>query len=99
MRFAYTDGLRRYMEASGKKIIIVEVIQCDGDFEVTELHVHFTDERQAKLFQERRKFRRVETELGAVLLPNYRLQYQDTVTFGLKKVLFWHVVTQTGISL
>lgn len=99
MQFAYTDELRRYMEETGKRIIVVEVAQSDGDFEVTELHVHFTDERQAELFQSRKKFRRLETELGAVLLPNYRLQYQDTVTFGLKKVLFWKTVSQTGISL
>lgn len=99
MKFAYTDELRRYMEEKKKQIIVVEVAQSDGDFEVTELHVHFTDEKQAELFKKRKGFHAFPTELGEVLLPNYRLVYADTITFGLKKVLLWHVVTQKGISL
>lgn len=87
------------MQEKGKRIIVVEVAQADGDFEVTELHVHFTDEKQAELFKKRKNFHAFPTELGEVLLPNYRLEYEDTVTFGLKKVLLWNTVTQTGIKL
>ena len=99
MKFEYTEELRRYMREKHKRIIVVEVVQSDGDFEITELHLHFTDEKQAALFQKRKNFHRVPTEMGEVLLPNYRLEYADTVTFGLKKVLFWHLLTQTGIKL
>lgn len=98
MQFAYTEELRRYMEETGKRSIVVEVVQSDGDFEVTELHIHFTSEKQAELFQKRQGFHRFETELGEVLLPNYRLQYAETITFGLKKRLFWKTLTQTGIT-
>lgn len=98
MRFAYTEELCRYMEETGKRSIVVEVAQSDGDFEVTELYIHFTSEKQSELFQKRQGFHRFETELGEVLLPNYRLQYAEVVTFGLKKALFWRALTQTGIS-
>lgn len=100
MNFAYTPELRQYMREKNKRIIIVEVAKSDGsDFEVAELHVHFTSKKQAELFQKRQKFRSITTELGEVLLPNYRLEYEETVTFGLKKILFWNVVTQEGIRL
>ncbi|WP_298031881.1 hypothetical protein [uncultured Dysosmobacter sp.] len=99
MRFAYTEELRRYMQETGRRTIVVEVAKSDGDFEIVELHVHFTSDKQAELFKARRNFHAFSTELGEVLLPNYRLRYEDTVTFGLKKVLFWRRVTQTGIFL
>lgn len=100
MELRCTDRLKEYMEKTGKSIIIVEVATSDGsDFEVAELHIHFTSEKQAELFQQRKHYHRYETDWGVVLLPNYRMEYQPVVTFDLKKVLFFHVVTQTGIKL
>lgn len=46
---------------------------------------------------EKQRYISKETELGRVLLPPYRLQYDETVTFGLKKVLFFKMVTYEGI--
>lgn len=99
MVFKYTDELIEYMKQKEKKNIIVEVAKSDSsDFDVTELHTHFVDDKQSELFVKRQGFHTYETELGKVLLPNYRLEYDKEVIFGIKKVLFWHVVTVKGIS-
>lgn len=100
MEMRCTDQLKEYMNATGKKIIIVEVAKSDGsDFEVAELHIHFTSESQAKLFEQKQHYHRRELDWGTVLLPNYRLEYADIVTFDIKKVLFLHLIKQTGIKL
>ncbi len=100
MKFEITDRLREHMHKTGKNIIIVEVASSDSsDFEVSELHIHFTSEKQAKLFEQQKNFHPYPQEWGTLLLPNYLLEYSDVVTFDVKKVLFFHVLTQTGIRL
>lgn len=100
MEFVYTPELKAYMKEKNKKHIIVEVDSSDSsDFEVTELHVHFVSERQAELFKKRKKFQGISTEMGEVLLPPYHLEYEQTVKFFLKKVLFLKMVGYEGIRL
>lgn len=100
MTLTCTDALKDYMNKTGKKIIVVEVATSDSsDFEVSELYLHFTDEKQALLFEKRKNFHRFTLDWGTVLLPNYRLEYESVVTFDIKKVLFLHLLKQTGISL
>lgn len=99
MIFEYTPELLNYMKRKNHKNIIVEVAQSDGDFEITELHPHFVSDKQADLFIKRKGFHKYDTEIGVVLLPNYRLTYSPTVTFGIKKVLFLNLVSVDGISL
>lgn len=100
MKFVYESALQEYMQRRQKNIIAVEVITSNNsDFEVTELHVHLVDEKRAAFFIEKKHFREHETELGSVLLPPYRLEYEETVTFGLRKMLFMHWLTWQGIRL
>jgi hypothetical protein len=100
MEFHYTPELRTYMQEKGKKHIIVEVVQSDSsDFEVTELHVHFVNEKQAEYFRSKKHFTAKTTELGEVLLPPYRLEYDPVITFSLRKFLFIRYVGHEGIRL
>lgn len=100
MKFVYEPELLAYMQEKNKKNIIVEVAKSDSsDFEVTELHVHFVNEKQTEAFKKRSRFRAVQTEVGEVLLPPYKLEYAPVITFGLKKLWFIRYVTQEGISL
>ncbi len=100
MKFVYEPALREYMQKRGKRTIAVEVITSDcSDFEVTELHVRFLGDKQANCFKEKKHFRGHETECGEVLLPPYRMEYDDIITFGLKSFLFVKYITYQGIRL
>ena len=99
MVFQYTPELLSYMKAKNKRHIAVEVAKADhSDFDVTELYYRFVTDRMLEDLEARR-YRIHETDTGKVALPPYILQYSDTVTFGLKKVMFFHSITCEGISL
>ncbi|MCR5652048.1 MAG: hypothetical protein K6F86_12820 [Lachnospiraceae bacterium] len=100
MEFRYTPELLEYMQRKGKKHIAVEVASSDhSDFEVTELYFRFVSEKYAYYLRDSKRYVLKETSVGFILLPPYRLHYEDTVTFGLKKFLIFNSITQTGISL
>ena len=100
MTFAYEPELLEYMREKGMTTIAVEVMSSDhSDFEVTELYVHLIRDRQVEYFIQNKGFHPKQTEHGLVLLPNYRLAYDDTVTFGLKKFWVFRSLKQTGIRL
>ncbi len=100
MKFVYEDALKEYMEKTGKRIIAVEVASSNcSDIEVTEIYVHFIKEKQAEYYKAKKRFRGYETEMGEVLLPAYRLVYEDTVVFGLKTFWFIKSVTYKGIKI
>ena len=50
-------------------------------------------------FLTEKKYRLITTETGEVLLPRYPLQLAEEITFGLKKVLFFHTLSYTGIKV
>lgn len=98
MTFAYEPELEAYMKKTGKNIIAVEVMaSTHSDFDYEELYVHFIRPKTADYYIKNKKFRVKETSLGKVLLPNYVLEYDDTITFGLKRFLFFTGVIQKGI--
>jgi len=100
MTFEYTDELKQYMVEKNHKNIVVELVMCNNtEFEIAELHVHFVNEERYTYFREKEGYGIATTEVGHVLLPRYKLKYKDVVTFGLKKVLFWHVLTYDGIKV
>lgn len=83
-----------------KRNIIVEPVEVNNsDFDVTELHVYLANDKQAEFFKTKKKYKGYQTDLGEVLLPNYRLEYEKIVVFGLKKFLFIRYVTYKGIRL
>lgn len=99
MKFSYTKDLRDYMEKKYKKNIIVEVITCNADIDVTELHVFLADDKTSNFYKVQKKYKGIETEVGEVLLPPYRLEYKDEIVFDLKKVLCFKMVKYEGIHL
>lgn len=99
MKFIYSPELQAYMQKKEKKTIVVEEITSNhSDFEITELHVHLIDDKKAEYFKTQKSYSSVTTEAGAVLLPPYRLKYDDTVTFGLKSFLGIKYISYQGIS-
>ena len=100
MKFSYEAPLIEYMKEKGMTAIAVEVMSSsNSDFEVTELYVHLIRDKQAEYFKAKKGFRSVQTEFGEVLLPPYRLEYDDTVVFGLKKLWIFRSVSYSGIRL
>ena len=100
MKFEYSPELRAYMEKSGKKTILVEMVEINNsDLEVSELHVRFADKRTREIFVTKKRYRVVETELGEVLLPAFPLEFEETVTFCLRSILGIKSVKYTGIKI
>lgn len=98
MQIVYQPELLEYMGKEKKHIIVVETVLINhSEFEIMELHVHLIHDKQAEGFRKKR-YRSLPTEHGEVLLPPYKLNFQDTVTFGLKKFLFLKIVTYQGIT-
>ena len=99
MKFSYTPDLLEYMHRKGKRHISVEVATADhSDFDVAELYYRIIDDRTVE-FLKKKRYRAVETAHGLVMLPPYHLEYDENVTFRLKKVLLFHTVTTDGIRL
>ncbi len=99
MEFFYTPQLLEYMRRKGKRHISVEVATADhSDFDVAELYYRLIDDKTVE-FLKKKRYRAVRTEHGLVMLPPYHLEYDETVTFRLKKVLFFTSVTTDGIRL
>lgn len=99
MTFSYTKDLRDYMEKKCRKNIIVEVITCNADIDVTELHVFLADDKTSNFYKSQKKYKGIETEVGEVLLPPYRLEYEEEIVFDIKKVLCFKMVKYKGIRL
>lgn len=98
MEFKYEPALLAYMEKHDKHTILVELVQINNsDFEISELHVRFVDERLKKQFLDK-GYRLNTTERGEVLLPRFPLETEPVVIFGLKKFLFWSHLTYSGIK-
>ena len=100
MRFVYEPELLSYMEAKQLKNICVEVAASNhSDFEVTEIYIRLVPDRAADDLTGKRHYQCRRTQVGRVLLPPYRLQYDDVVTFGLKKYWIFRKYTFKGIHL
>lgn len=88
------------MIAKNKKNIIVEVVTSDSsDFEVTELYVHFASDKDCKFFKEKKRFIAKETGIGELLLPPYKLEYEKTLRFYLKRFLIFPYIGYEGVRL
>lgn len=100
MEFVYEPALQEYMRKKKKTAVVIEVVTSNcSDFEITELHVHLANEKQAEFFRQKKGFQSRMTPEGEVLLPPYRLDYEETVTFGLKTFLGFGMLTYRGVKL
>ena len=99
MKFIYEDELKQYMQEKGHKNIVVEVVMINNsEIEISELHVHFVDARQTEFFKTKQRYYSVNTEMGEVLLPRYKLNYEEESVFGLKKFWIFKSVSYKGIT-
>lgn len=100
MEFRYTPELAEYIQKHNKTTLLVEMVELNNsDLDVTELHIHFVNASLRKQFVEKKRYRVFPTELCEVLLPNFPLEIEDVVTFGLKKILWFNSITCQGIKL
>lgn len=100
MKFRYTPELLEHMKKRGRTTVLVELMEINHtDLDVTEFHVRLADGKTKEHFLTKKRYRRVETEEGDVLLPPFPLQLADTVTFGLKSVLGFKYLTCQGIKV
>lgn len=95
----YEQALLDHMKQKNKNIIVVELVLCNNtEFEIAELYVHLIDDKKAREFKEKKRYRSYPTEAGEVLFPRgYRLEIADTVTFGLKSFWIFKSITYQGI--
>lgn len=99
MTFVYEPSLIEYMDKKKKHIIVIEeVTSNNSDFEITELHVHLIDEKRADFFKTKQRYCGIKTSEGEVLLPPFRLKYDNVITFGLKSFLGIKYITYTGVQ-
>lgn len=100
MEIRYTPRLLEYMKKHAKRTIVVEMVEINNsDFEISELHVRFVEGRLREQFVNKKGYRSVDAPEGELLLPRFPLEIEPVVTFDLKKVLFFHVLTYTGIKI
>ena len=100
MEFHFEPELRAYMKEKGHRTILVEMVEINNsDLDVSELNIRFPNARIREQFITKKNYRVFETEVGEVLLPRFPLQMDEVITFGLKKVLFFHKITCKGIKL
>ncbi len=100
MKFIYTDDLIEYMKKKKRLNISVEVAQSNNsDFDVTEIYIRLVTDKFASYLCEKKNYRANKTPVGLVLLPPYRLEYGDTITFKLKRYWIFSFPAQEGIRL
>lgn len=100
MEFRYEPELLEYMKKKNKMHVLVELITSESsDFDLTELCPRILSDRMARFYVEDRGYKVTKTEVGEVLLPDYRLEYDAVITFGMKKWGPFKKITQTGIRL
>ena len=100
MNFIKDDALKAHMQQSGKTNIVVEMVTAEtSDIEISELHVHLVNDRQAAFFKEKKRYRAYEIEGGQVLLPRFPLECQENIRFWLKSFLIFKTVGYEGIKI
>ena len=100
MNFIIDEALKAYMQRTGKTNIVVEMVTAEtSDIEISELHVHLVNDRQAAFFKEKKRYRGRATDVGEVLLPAFPLQYEENVRFWLKSFLCFKTVGYEGIKI
>lgn len=100
MKFFYSDSLIEYMNKVNKFTIVIEVVICNNsEIEIADLHVYLIDEIKAKFFKEVRGYGFVNTEYGQVLIPKFKLHFDENIYFDLKKIICFNFLKYKGIIL
>ena len=65
------------MKQKKKDTLVVELVEVNGDFDFSELHVHLPDAKRVEFFRTKKNYRAVSTDCGTVLLPRFPLELAD----------------------
>ena len=100
MKFVYSEELVSYMNKTDKHNIVVEIIICNNsEIEIADLHVYLIDDKRAAFFKEKKGYGFIKTEYGEVLIPKFKLHYDDVIYFDIKTFLFFRYLTYKGIFI
>lgn len=104
-RVILSPELWEHLKNKKKRNIIVEVATSDtSDFDVSELFIRTCDNAHREYLVSKKKYRElpiegIEPSEAVVLLPNYRMEISDEISFDLKKIWFVNKITFEGINL
>lgn len=100
MEVVLTPALLAYMQRKNRQAVVLEVATANtSDIEVCELFCRLARAGDIPYLVEKKRFRAVTAQGATALLPNYRLHYDDIVTFDVKKILWFHSLTVTGVRI
>ena len=107
MKAFASERLAEYMRSKGKSIICVEVATADhSDFDVAEIFVRFPKDSHLDYLVNQKNYRKyplyieeTDTQIGTVLLPQYRMHVAECIYFDREKSYLWHKLTWKGLSL
>ena len=100
MEVIITPALAAHMQSKKKRNICVEVAQSNAsDFEVTEIFLRLVSDSFADYLCKKKRYRMVEAGQFHVLLPPYKLEIDDVVTFDIKKYWIFTKLICKGIRL
>ena len=100
MNVEYSPELLEQMQKKGRKNISIEVASSDhSDIEITEIFLRYVTDEFADYLVQKKKYKSVRTEVGQILLPPYRLDYDETVRFYLKKMWIFRKLEVEGVRL
>lgn len=87
------------MKKKNMRNIVVEVASSNtSDFEVSEIFLRLCRDEHADYLVEKKRYRRENCDDFCVILPPYRLEYQQNVRFYIKKWWIFTHLAYEGIS-
>ena len=101
MEIKYSDELIEYMRSRRKECILVDIASTSTcDLDVTEMYLRFISDKHAdRLLGSGKGYKVHEAPFGRLVIPPYNLNISDSVSVYLKKVLFFNVIKQDGLTL
>ncbi len=100
IEFTCDGRLLDRMKRKKRTNIVVEVATSStSDFEVSEIFLRLCRDGDVPYLTSKKRYRAVDCGDFKVLLPPYKLEYDEHVRFGQKRVLFLEMMTFEGIRL
>lgn len=100
MKIEYSAEFSDYMKRKRKAYAVVAVAEAaHSDIEITEIFVRVCDEGHADYLKKKKRYREVADGDRRVLLPPYRLDYEETLRFFIRKQFIFKTLAVEGVRL